>query len=234
MRYLRNHLPGFSTEGKEMVEKLTSSLIQAIQQNGAWSVFWGAIIEQLAGVLIPSPIIPMSAGFLLIPKGIAWGQMLSLALRQVSLPYAIGATFGASFFYLAAFYGGRAFLEKFGKFIGISVKNIDKFCEKFTRGWKDEAIIFLLLILPVTSISLVSATCGIIGIKALEFIPILFVGIFLRAAFLAGLGWKVGDTYHLLAEGIDKAKSLVSLGMIGVAFAILAFLYYKRQKILKD
>ena len=36
-----------------MIEQLTQSIIGAIQRNGGQSVFLGAIVEQLVGVLIP-------------------------------------------------------------------------------------------------------------------------------------------------------------------------------------
>lgn len=216
-----------------MFKELTVTIIEAIRQNGAMSVFWGGLIEQIISP-IPSVLIPMSAGFILIPKQLASLAAFQQIYRQISFPYAVGATIGSSVLYFVSYYGGRALIEKFGKFFGLSLKNIDRFKNKFTRGFKDELIIFLLIILPATPISLVAASCGIIGIKAAEFYPLILFGTFIRSLLLGWLGWRAGEAYQLISSGLNKIEASLSIAGVGVAFVILAFLYYKRQKILKD
>lgn len=213
-----------------MIENLTLSLVEAIKTNGSLSVFIGGVIEQLLGVLIPSPLVPMSAGFLLIPKEVAFMPALMLIIKKISLPYCLGASLGAMVLYLIAFSGGRLLIDKFGRFLGISLNNIDKFRKKFTRGFKDEALIFLLLIIPVSPVSLIAASCAIIGIKAWEFLPILLAGTFFRSLFLAFLGWKVGETYQLALKSLDKTETYLSISIIGIVFLVITFLYYKREK----
>lgn len=216
-----------------MFKELTVFIIEAIRQNGAMSVFWGGLVEQIIAP-IPSVLIPMSAGFILIPKHVTLLAAFQQIYRQISFPYAIGATIGSSVLYLASYYGGRVLIEKFGKFFGLSLKNIDRFKNKFTRGFKDELIIFFLMVLPVTPISLVAASCGIIGIKATEFYPLILMGTFVRALLLGWLGWQTGEAYQLISSGLNQIETLLSILGVGVAFIILALLYYKRQKILKD
>lgn len=217
-----------------MIKRITLFIIEQIRKNGAASVFLGGIIEQMMGVFIPSPLVPMSAGFLLIPKDKPLLSALKLVLGKISLPYALGATIGASLFYFIALWGGRVLIDKFGHFFGLSLKEIDKFRLRFTRGYRDEILLLILLILPVTSISLVSATCGAIGIAKLEFFSILFIGIFFRSIFLGLLGWKVGETYNLLANRLDKTQGLISIFFLMLIFSILGFLYYKRKNFFKD
>lgn len=216
-------------ELKKMFRNLTLFLLEAIKRNGAASVFWAGVIEQIISP-IPSILIPMSAGFLLIPQGVFSGLVLRQILQKISLPYALGATLGSSLLYLTAFFGGRILIEKYGKFFGLSLKQIDKFRIKFTRGFKDEVLIFLLLVLPVTPISIVAVSCGLIGITIWEFYPLMFLGTLTRSILLACLGWKTGETYTQIAGSLDKTESFLSLGAIGVAFLGLAFLYYKRHK----
>ncbi len=217
-----------------MIEQLIQTIIEAIKTNGSQSVFIGAVVEQLLGVLIPSPIIPMSAGFILISQELPFLEALFQIFKEISLPYSLGVLLGASLFYLIALFGGNVLMEKYGKYFGLSLKNVEKFRSKFTRGLKDEILIFLLLVLPAASISLISAACGLIGIPWPEFYLVLFAGIFARSALLAFLGWKAGESYQSIIGGIDKIESLISVGLVGLAFLILAFLYLKRQKVLKD
>lgn len=216
-----------------MFREITSLLIQAITQNGATSVFWAAIIEQVISP-IPSVLIPMSAGVLLISRELPLIPLLIQVAKKISFPYAIGATIGSSVLYLASYFGGRILIERFGKFFGLSVENVDRFRSKFTRGFKDELIIFFLVILPVTPISLVAASCGVIGISALEFYPLMLVGTFIRSLFLGWLGSQAGETYRLVSSGLNKVETLLSLAGVGIGLGVLTFLYYKRQKILKD
>jgi len=216
-----------------MFKEITSSLIQAITQNGPISVFWAAIIEQVISP-IPSVLIPMSAGVLLISRELPLIPLLIQVAKKISFPYAVGATIGSSVLYLTAYFGGRLLIERFGKFFGLSVKNVDRFRNRFTRGFKDEFIIFFLVILPVTPISLVAASCGVIGISALEFYPLMLVGTFIRSLFLGWLGSQAGEAYQLIGSGLNRVETLLSIAGVGVVFAFLAILYLKRQKILKD
>lgn len=212
-----------------MLKDLTFTLLEAIKRNGATSVFWAGVIEQIISP-IPSVFIPMSAGFLLIPQKIATIPLFDLVIRKISLPYSLGAALGSSVLYLFAFFGGRALIERFGKLFGLSLKHVDKFRTKFTRGFKDEAIIFGLLVLPATPISIVAVSCGLIGIRAWEFYPLMVLGTFVRATLLALLGWKMGEAYTNVASRLDLVESLLSIGFVGVAFLVLVFMYYKRQK----
>lgn len=212
-----------------MFRNLTLSLLEAIKSNGATSVFWVGLIEQIISP-IPSILIPMSAGFLLISQDFFSLQILRQIFQEISLPYALGATLGSSVLYLIAFHGGRVLIKKYGKFLGLSLKQIDRFRVKFTRGYKDEVLIFFLLILPVTPISLVAASCGLMGITTWEFYPLMFLGTLTRSFFLALLGWKIGETYALVASKLDLTESLLSISIIGMAFLSLIFLYYKRHK----
>jgi membrane protein DedA with SNARE-associated domain len=213
-----------------MIENFTSWIIEAIKNNGPISVFFGGIIEQIAGVLIPSPLIPMSAGFLLIPAQVNFSRLLLLTAQKISLPYALGGTLGASLLYFLVFYGGRTLIEKTGKFFGLSLKEIDRFRLRFSRGFKDEILIFLLVVLPVSSISLIAGACAIIGIPAQEFFPLLLAGTFFRSLFLAILGWKIGETYQEILHGLEKTETIFSLLFLGVIFCVLAALYYRRKK----
>lgn len=216
-----------------MLKNLSHQIIEAIKSNGPKSVFWAGIIEQVISP-IPSVFIPMSAGFFLIQQEISFFSAVEEVVRKISLPYSLGATLGSSVLYFIAMYGGRILIEKFGRFFGVSLKNIDLFRKKFTRGFKDEVLIFLLVCLPVTPISLVAASCGLIKIPPQEFYPLLAAGTFFRSIFLGFLGWRIGESYHFLAKGLDKIESFISILVVGVIFFLLAFLYWKRRKILEE
>lgn len=216
-----------------MFKEFSLQIIEAIKTNGPKSVFFAGIIEQVISP-IPSVFIPTSAGFLFIPSQIFFAEALLITVKKIAFPYALGATIGSSVLYLGSLYGGRLLIEKFGKLFGVSLKNIDLFRSQFTRGLKDEILILFLLFLPVTPISLVSASTGIIGIPPQEFYPLLLLGTFIRSIFLGLLGWKIGESYFLLASGLDKIETLLSFLVLGSVLSLLIYLYWRRQKILED
>ena len=215
-----------------MLSGITDSLIQAIRASGPKSVFWGGVIEQVISP-IPSVLIPMGAGAILIPAQISFSIALLQVIKDISIPYALGATIGSSVLFLIAYKGGPIFIEKFGKFFDLSLGQIDKFRKKFTRGFKDELIILGLLMVPVTPISIVAASCGLIGIKPKEFFPLVLVGTFFRSIILGLIGWKMGETYMQLASGLNKTESLITASTLGVIFLVMAYLYYRRMKFFK-
>lgn len=213
-----------------MIKELTFSLVEAIRNNGLVSIFWAGVIEQVISP-IPSVLIPMGGGALLVTKNLQFLPALIQIGKKISLPYALGATIGCSILYLGSLYGGKVLIEKFGKFFGLSMKNVERFRRKFTRGFKDELIIFFLIVLPATPISLIAASCGVIGIGPLEFYPLLFMGTLVRATLLGWLGWQAGEAYQLIGSSLNVVETLLTVMGVGMGFLFLAFLYWRRSKI---
>ena len=78
--------------------------IQAtIRAYGPWSVFAGVIIESVI-VPIPSPLIIMGAGFILISADLKVFEALTPILVQIVLPGAIASTLGAYIGYAIGYY----------------------------------------------------------------------------------------------------------------------------------
>ena len=115
-----------------MIEEITFSLVEAIRRNGPMSVFWATIVEQIL-TLIPSVLIPMSAGFLLIPQELSWFASLTQISRDIAFPVCLGVGVGSSLLYFASFYGGRILIGRFGKFFGLSLANVNRFREIHSR-----------------------------------------------------------------------------------------------------
>ena len=210
---------------------IVDKIFAAIKTHGIISVFLGGVIEEII-VPIPSPLIAMGAGYLLIEPTLPLGRALLKILVVISLPFAFGATLGSLFVYGIAFLGGKPMIIRFGKFLDLSWKKIETIEKRFTKGRKDEFLIFITRAIPVISVSVISATCGFLRIPPREFLLFTFLGIIVRSFILAFLGWQVGEVYHNLAEGIDTVESMVTIFLLALAGILLGFLYLKREKIL--
>ena len=210
--------------------KILESILSMIQKNGFLAMFTGGIVEQII-VPIPSPIITMGGGALLIEQGLPIFETIFSIFTKVSLPYTVGATIGTSLVYFIAYFGGKPILDNFGKYIGLSWKLIESVKKDFQKTIKDELFILIACTIPIVPVSLVTGFCGGFKIPPVKFYPMLFIALLIRATFLGFVGFQMGETFTSLAHGLDKIESLLTV--IGV-FLILGFLYLKREKYIKQ
>jgi len=210
--------------------KILESILTMIQKNGFLAMFTGGIVEQII-VPIPSPIITMAGGALLIEQGLPIFETIFSIFTKVSLPYTVGATIGTSLVYFIAYFGGKPILDNFGKYIGLSWKLIESVKKDFQKTIKDELFILIACTIPIVPVSLVTGFCGGFKIPPVKFYPMLFIALLIRATFLGFVGFQMGETFTSLAHGLDKIESLLTV--IGV-FLILGFLYLKREKYIKQ
>lgn len=90
------------------------------------------------------------------------------------------------------------------------------------------ASIFFLRALPIFPLSVISAAAGLIRLPLKQFTLWTFYGTVPRCLFLGYLGWWMGETYHHIAYGIDKAETVVSVILI---LAILGLNLWLRAKV---
>lgn len=211
---------------------LITWLIEAIKNNGPSSVFLGGIFEEII-IPIPSPIIAMAGGAFLITTDNLLEALIQIFMK-VSLPFALGATLGSTLAYLMAFFGGKFLIDKLHKYLGFSWRTVEKTRKKFIKGSGDEIAIVLLRGIPVVPVSLISAVCGAIRYDWKAFYLFTFLGLIIRSFILGILGWQAGVLFKNLAEDIDKLESIIMIITLLLVGAILGFLYYKREKFLKD
>ncbi len=209
--------------------EILNSILAMVKTHGPISMFIGGIVEQII-VPIPSPIITMSGGVFLVSKQDNFFKILWQIVSQVSLPYSIGAVIGTGLVFYITYFGGRPLIDKFGKYIGISWKLIEKVRADFQKTIADELFILIAVIIPVVPVSLISAFSGGFRFKPAKFFPIMFLALIIRAIILGFIGYNLGEAFTGIAYGMDKIESILTV--VG-AFLILGFLYLKREKWIK-
>lgn len=207
-------------------------IMDAIRAYGAWSVFAGVIIESVI-VPIPSPLVIMGAGFILIsPEFTFTGAMFPILLLIV-LPGSIGSTLGAYIGYGIGFWGGKPLVEQWKRFLGVNWLEVDAF-QRRLRGGQVRAIIFWLRAIPIFPLSLISVAAGFVRLAPWTFTLWTFYGSIPRCLFLGYLGWGLGETYHRLAHGINRVETIVSLLIIISVIAIIVWLRSRVRKTILD
>ena len=137
----------------EIINNLTSWIITAIGTNGSMAIFLGGLIEQVI-IPIPSPLITMAGGFLLIPQNIPFLEVLKEALFSVVLPYTLAASLGLGIVYFIAYFGGKPLIEKFKNYLGFSWTEVTRLKKKFKGTKRDKLLIIALRAIPVIPISI--------------------------------------------------------------------------------
>jgi membrane protein DedA with SNARE-associated domain len=208
--------------------------MESIRTYGPWSVFVGVIIESVI-VPIPSPLIIMGAGFVLISPELGFLDALMPILLLIVLPGSVASTLGAYIGYGIGYLGGKPIVERWQRFLGFTWNDVEAMERRFQGGQVNTSIFFLRA-LPIFPLSVISAAAGLLRLPVKQFSLWTFYGTVPRCLFLGYLGWGLGETYQSLAKGIDRAESIVSVLLIIVIFAVIIWLRTKvrRQILEKD
>lgn len=198
--------------------------MDSIRAYGPWSVFVGVIIESVI-VPIPSPLVIMGAGFILVSPDLGTAEALGSILLLIVLPGAVASTLGAYIGYGIGFLGGKPLVDRWSRFLGFGWSEVEALERRFRAGHVNLSI-FLLRALPIFPLSVISAAAGLIRLPLKQFTLWTFYGSIPRCLFLGYLGWWMGETYQTLAYGFDRAETLVSalilLGIIGLVLGLRA------------
>jgi membrane protein DedA with SNARE-associated domain len=211
-----------------LISEITQWIMELMKTHGQLSVFIGVMIEQII-VPIPSPIIIMGAGAILVSPGLSIPNAFLQILWVIVLPGTIASTLGSYIGYTISYYGGKTLVVRFQRFLGVDWNQIEKLEKRF-RGKKEALSIFLTRAIPVFPISLVSIFAGLLRIPIRPFTIFTFLGSIFRCFFLAFFGWWIGATYEKAATRLDSIETIASILMLigmGLAFG---YLYHKFRR----
>ncbi len=194
-----------------MLSELTAWLLGAIKTHGLLAVVLGVVIETVV-VPLPSPLIIMTAGYILIPHGSPFQIVLSAS--WISVVAAIAQTIGSYMLYFIGYYGGKPFIIKFEKIHGVSWQEIKQFEKKFSKKNREFITLFMLRALPFMPLSVISGLCGIMKTKFKKYSIATFLGALPRNFSLAVLGFFLNGFYEALARKIDYAETVMTIILI--------------------
>jgi len=215
-----------------MFSEITATILDGVQTYRSLGVFLGGFVEAII-VPIPSPLITMSAGFLLVTEQ-TFSQAILPLLTKIALPYALGATLGNIAVYWPTYWAGKFFVDKFAKLLDASWEDVQLVKAKFDEGTWDEKMIVLFRAIPLLPVSLITIVGGAIRFEWKKFFLLSFIGLVPRGLLLAILGWWAKDTYLGLASGLDRIETIISVVILGLVFLGMLILYRKRDKWLRS
>ena len=174
-----------------IIEILSAFIVATISTLGYAGVALLMAVES-ACVPLPSEIIMPFSGYLVYT-----GQF---NLWGVAVAGAVGCVIGSWVAYWAGMYGGRPFIEKYGRFVLISRHDLDLADRWFARY--GEVIVFASRLLPVVR-TFIAFPAGVARMNLTRFTVYTFLG---------SLPWCLGLAYvgQLLGEQWDKNETLKS------------------------
>ena len=172
-----------------------------------------------ACIPLPSELIMPLAGWMLIEN-----QTLPVTYTLLAGVYgALGCVIGSVIAYGVGMWGGRPFLEKYGKYILISGRDLnlaDRWFEK--RG---DWVIFVSRLLPVVR-TFISLPAGIARMHFVKFLIYTFLGSFIWCAGLAYGGYLLGEHWEQIRTVMRPFDPLIGALLI----ALIAFYIYRHIK----
>lgn len=168
---------------------------------------------------LPSEAVLPFAGYL-VSKG-------AMNFHLAAFAGAFGCVIGSIPSYYIGFFGGRKFVEKYGKYFLVSKKDLDE-ADKWVDKYGDWAF-FLCRMLPVVR-TFISLPAGILKARKRTFFSLTFSGSLIWSYVLVYVGLKLG-------EHLDKLKAIWHKfdAVIIIVILILGGIYiYKHIKHLKE
>jgi len=197
---------------------ISTFIINTISDLGYAGITLLMAIES-AAVPLPSEIIMPFSGFLVSQN--------RFTLFFVSLAGAIGSTIGAVALFYVGLYGGRPFLEKYGKYFLITSHDLhltEKFFKKY-GAWS----LFLGRILPIVR-TYISLPAGIAKVNPWLLAITSFIGSFIWSCFLAYLGFSLGKHWEILNQYFHEFDFLIGLIIVvGIIYWIKRHLNIKSK-----
>ncbi len=185
---------------------ITGTAMGVISSMGYLGVFILTVVES-AGIPIPSEVVMPYAGFLASNGGIA-------QLLLVSVIGCLGTGLGSAIGYGVGRWGGKPFVNKYGKYLGVTPDKM-LWAERFFCKYGESACIYTRL-LPVVR-TVVNVPAGLLGMDFPRFMAYTMIGAFPWCLGLASIGYTLGDKW----ESIMGMADLITYAFLG-AIAVLA------------
>lgn len=193
-------------------DSMSSFVLNMIARFGYFGMFFSMILEAVI-IVIPSELILATGGILASQKIFSfWGAFL------IGL---LGSVFCAAVIYAMGYFGGRPFIEKYGKYFFMKKEDIDKADSWFRKCGMFAAFIGRNFPIVRTFISLP------IGMTRLSFIKFMFyttLGSIPWTFAFVYVGYSLGNNWVLLSNYTSRLKVpiFILLGLL-----LIRWLYQK-------
>jgi membrane protein DedA with SNARE-associated domain len=207
------------------VSSLEQAILRFISDVYGWAQ-WPGVVAMMAiesaCIPLPSELIMPLAGWMLIKE-----RSLPVIYTLVAGFYgALGNTIGSAIAYGVGMWGGRPFLERYGRYILVSRHDLDLADRWFERqgSWS----IFVSRLLPVVR-TFISLPAGIARMNFVKFLIYTFLGSFPWSLGLAYGGYQLGEHWEQLRTIMRPFDPFI-IAVIAVLIALYLYRHIKHSR----
>jgi membrane protein DedA with SNARE-associated domain len=203
---------------EKIISVLAGFIIGTISALGYGGIVLLMAIES-ACIPLPSEIIMPFSGYLVYT-----GEM---TLWGIALAGAVGCVLGSLVAYWVGAYGGRPLVEKYGKYVLISHRDLE-----IADGWfrkHGDITIFIGRLLPVVR-TFIAFPAGVARMNLWRFNVYTFVGSFIWCYGLGWVGMKLGEHWNTLGTYFHRFDAVIgALIVAGAAWYVWRHLKHSRN-----
>ena len=198
---------------------MTSFLIELISNYGYLGMFIGMILEAII-IIIPSEFILATGGILAANRIFSFFGAFLIGL--------LGSVFCAIIIYAMGYFGGRPFIEKYGKYFFMKKEDIDN-----ADNWFNKYGLFAAFIgrnFPIIR-TFISLPLGITRVNFIKFIIYTTLGSIPWTFIFIYVGYMLGSNWTILNDYTSKLKIPI---IILITLLIINYLYKRFTKSKKN
>ncbi len=200
-----------------IIGELSRFVIACISKFGYAGILLTMAIES-ACIPLPSEIIMPFSGYL-----VTTGQFTMLG---VTLAGAVGNVVGSIAAYYMGIWGGRPFVERYGRYVLVSHRDLDLADRWFQKY--GEAAVFFSRMLPVVR-TFISLPAGIARMNFPRFVLFTFLGALPWCYLLAYVGVKMGERWEDLREYFHGFDIVIGLAL-AVIMAFFVWSHWPKRR----
>lgn len=190
------------------------SVLLTLMEYGYLGIAVGLMIE-----VIPSELVLAYGGYM-VSQG-------NIHFIGAVIAGTIGGTIAQIFIYLIGAYGGRPFLEKFGKYLFIHKKHIDLAEAWFNRY--GPSVIFTARFIPVVRHA-ISIPAGITKMSFTKFVNYTVLAVLPWSVLFVFLGMKLGNNWQEINEMAAPYIRPIAVVAVVVLVVLVARGFMKKRK----
>ena len=194
-------------------------------QNGYWAIFMLAIFES-ACIPIPSEVTFAIAGALCSSAFVAtFHETQVLNLGVVIALGVTGSVIGSYIAYFVGRTGGRAFVDRWGKYVLLGHADLDR-----SEAWFEKRgplTVLLGRVIPVVR-TFISFPAGMAEMNPVSFGIFTTIGVSVWVSLLTVLGYNFGGQYEKWTKGISWAGYAI---VVAVIVVVGAFIWHRYQQV---
>ena len=189
-------------------------VVNMISSLGYAGVFFAMAIES-ACIPLPSEIILPFTGYMVFSG--------HFEFWQATIAATLGNLFGGLIAYYVGVWGGRPFLQRYGRYLFINERELAWTERLFERH--GEMTVFVGRILPIVR-TFISLPAGIARMNLLRMATYTTIGAFIWCALLIFVGQKLGENWDSLKPYFHRADVVVG----GALFLVVTYVLWKRRR----